>query len=99
MIHLLVGSYVQKPDSVFFSLIGRETIPLKRCILIGCHISTKLPVKKSGLNKTNMADTERGFTFSEDEFSTALAEALRYFKYGSLKDVRANCLCATLLRR
>ena len=32
-----------------------------------------------------MADTERGFTFSEDEFSTALAEALRYFKYGSLK--------------
>ena len=30
-----------------------------------------------------MADTERGF--SEDEFSTASAEALRYFKYDSLK--------------
>ena len=39
-----------------------------------------------------MADTERGFTFSEDEFSTALAEALRYFKYGSLKLEQIECL-------
>ena len=39
-----------------------------------------------------MADTERGFTFSEDEFSTALAEALRYFKYGSLKVEQIECL-------
>ena len=45
--HLLVGSYVQTL-SMGFSLIGRETIPLKRCLLIGCHISIKLPVKKSG---------------------------------------------------
>ena len=31
-----------------------------------------------------MADTERDVTLSEDEFSTALAEALRSFKYDSL---------------
>ena len=37
-----------------------------------------------------MADTERGF--SEDEFSTALAEALRYFKYDSLKVEQIECL-------
>ena len=62
-----------KNQILVFSLIGRETIPLKRCVLIGCHISTKLPVKKSARRK-QMADTERG-NFSEDEFSTALAEA------------------------
>ena len=39
-----------------------------------------------------MADTERGFTFSEDQFSTALAEALRYFEYGSLKVEQIECL-------
>ena len=39
-----------------------------------------------------MAHTERGFTFSEDEFSTALAEALRYFKYDSLKVEQIECL-------
>ena len=38
-----------------------------------------------------MADTERGFTFNEDEFSTTLAEALRYFKYGSLKVEQIQC--------
>ena len=35
---------------------------------------------------------ERGFTFSEDKFSTALAEALRYFKYDSLKVEQIECL-------
>ena len=39
-----------------------------------------------------MADAERGFTFSEDEFSTALAEALRYFKHNSLKVGQIECL-------
>ena len=71
-----------KNQILVFSLIGRQTIPLKRCVLIGCLISTKLPVKKS-VRRKQMADTERGF--SEDEFSTASAEALRYFKYDSLK--------------
>ena len=37
-----------------------------------------------------MVDTERGF--SEDEFSTALAGALRYFKYDSLKVEQIECL-------
>ena len=78
-----------KNQILVFSLIGRETIPLKRCVLIGCHISTKLPVKKSARRK-QMADTKRGF--SEDEFSTALAEALRYFKYDSLKEEQIECI-------
>ena len=30
--------------------------------------------------------------FSEDEFSTALAEALRYFKYDSLKVEQTDCI-------
>ena len=30
--------------------------------------------------------------FSEDEFSTALAEALRYFKYDSLKVEHTDCI-------
>ena len=37
-----------------------------------------------------MADTERGF--SEEEFLTALAEGLRYFKYDSLKVEQIGCL-------
>jgi len=37
-----------------------------------------------------MADTERGF--SVEDFSTALAEALRYFKYDSLKVEQIECL-------
>ena len=43
MIHLLVGSYVQKTDSVFFSLIGHETILMIRCLQISCRISTTFP--------------------------------------------------------
>ena len=30
--------------------------------------------------------------FSEDEFSTALAEALRYFKYDSVKVEQTECI-------
>ena len=37
-----------------------------------------------------MADAVRGF--SEDEFSTALVEALRYFKYDSLKVEQTECI-------
>ena len=37
-----------------------------------------------------MADAVRGF--SEDEFSTALAEALRYFEYDSLKVEQTECI-------
>ena len=37
-----------------------------------------------------MADSERGF--SEDEFSTALAGTLIYFKYDSLKVEQIECL-------
>ena len=80
--------YIYLTDRMFknqilvFSLIGRETILLNRCVLIGRCISIKLPVKKSD----KMADTE--WCFSEDEFSTAL----RYFKYDSLKEELIECL-------
>ena len=58
---------------------------MKRCILIGFHISTSFPVKKLvWLEKTNrMAETERDFC--EDEFSAASVEALINFHYDSLK--------------
>ena len=45
-----------------------------------------------------MADTEWGFTFSEVKFSTALDEALRYFKYDSLKVEQIECLRVICLR-
>ena len=51
---------------------------MKRCILIGFHISTSFPVKTLvWLEENRMAETERDF--SEDEFSAALVEALRNF--------------------
>ena len=75
-----------KNQILFFSLIGRKTILLNRCVLIGRYISIKRPVKESD----KMVDMER--CFSEDEFSTALAEALRYFKYDSLKIEQIECL-------
>ena len=34
----------------FFSLIGRETMFLKCCVLIGFHILTSLPVKNRNQN-------------------------------------------------
>ena len=41
---------------------------MKRCVLIGFHISTSFPVKKLvWLEENRMAQTERDF--SEDEFS------------------------------
>ena len=90
-VYLLVGSYVKKPDSVFFSLIGRETMLMKRCVLIGFHISTSFPVKKLvWLEENRMAETEQDF--SEDEFSAASVEALRNFHYDSLKVEQIECL-------
>ena len=67
-----------KNQILVFSLIGRETMLMKRCILIGFHISTSFPVKTLvWLEENRMAETERDF--SEDEFSAALVEALRNF--------------------
>ena len=62
---------------------------MKRCILIGFHISTSFPVKTLvWLEENRMAETERDF--SEDEFSAALVEALRNFYYDSLSESRAD---------
>ena len=56
-----------------FFLIGRETILIIRCILIGRHISTTFPVKVSpGQKERKMTEMER---FSEENISAALAEA------------------------
>ena len=74
-----------------FSLIGRETMLMERCILIGFHISTSFPVKTLvWLEENRMAETERDF--SEDEFSAALVEALRNLYYDSLKVEQIECL-------
>ena len=78
-----------KNQILVFSLIGRETMLMKRCILIGFHISTSFPVKTLG-EENRMAETERDF--SEDEFSAALVEALRNFYYDSLKVEQIECL-------
>ena len=72
-----------KNQILVFSLIGRETMLMKRCILIGFHISTSFPVKKLVWLENRMAETERDF--SEDEFSAASVEALRNVHYDSLK--------------
>ena len=77
-----------KNQILVFSLIGRETMLMKRCILIGFHISTSFPVKT--LVWLEEAETERDF--SEDEFSAALVEALRIFYYDSLKVEQIECL-------
>ena len=64
---------------------------MKRCVLIGLLISASFPVKKLfWLEENRMAETERDF--SEDEFSTALVEALRNFHYDSLKVEQIECL-------
>ena len=67
-----------KNQILVFSLIGRETMLMKRCVLIGLHISTSFPVKKLRQKRD----------FSEDEFSAALVEALINFHYDSLKESR-----------
>ena len=78
-----------KNQILVFSLIGRETMLMKRCILIG--FSNSFPVKTLvWLEENRMAETERDF--SEDEFSAALVEALRNFYYDSLKVEQIECL-------
>ena len=56
-------------------LIGRDTILMICCVLIGCHISMNV---QSERNK--MAETNR--VYCKDEFS--IAEALTNFKFNSL---------------
>ena len=71
-----------KNQILVFSLIGRETMLMKRCVLIGLHFSTSFPVKKLRQKRD----------FSEDEFSAALVEALRNFHYDFLKVEQIECL-------
>ena len=70
-----------KNQILVFSLIGRETILTICCLLISCHISTRLPVRSWSENE--MVQTKR--VFSKDNFSSASVEAPTNFKYNSLK--------------
>ena len=81
-----------KNQILVFSLIGRETMLMKRRVLIGFYIFGFIfPVKKLvWLEENRMAETERDF--SEDEFSAASVEALRNFHYDSLKVEQIECL-------
>ena len=63
-----------KNQILFFSLIGRETILMICCLLISCHISTRLPAKSLSENK--MVQTKQ--VFSKDDFYSALVEAPTY---------------------
>ena len=62
MIHLFVGSYVQNPDSVFFFLIGRETILMSYCLLMSSDYLSyfnetcgqKLVRKRNGADETSL---------------------------------------------
>ena len=82
MIHLLVGSYVKKPDSGVFSDWSRNNAyeTLHSYWLSYFNL----------IEENRMAETERDF--SEDEFSAALVEALRNFYYDSLKVEQIECL-------
>ena len=70
-----------KNQILVFSLIGRETILMLCCLLISCHILTRLPARSWSENE--MVQTKR--VLSEDDFSSALVEAPTNFKYNSLK--------------
>ena len=72
-----------KNQILVFSLIGRETILMICCLLISCHISTRLPAKS--LSENEMVQTKR--VFSEDDFYSALVEAPTY---NSLKTERCS---------
>ena len=89
MIHLLVGSYVKKPDSVFFSDWSRNNAyeTLRSYWLSYFNL---ISGQKVGLAEYRMAETERDF--SEDEFSSASVEALRNFHYDFLKVEQIECL-------
>ena len=89
MIHLLVGSYVKKTDSVFFSDWSRNNAyeTLRSYWLSYFNL---ISGQKVGLEENRMAETERDF--SEDEFSAASVEALRNFHYDFLKVEQIECL-------
>ena len=72
-----------KDQILVFSLIGRQTILMICCLLISCHISTRLPARS--WSETEMVQTKPWRVFSEDDFSSALVEAPTNFNYNSLK--------------
>ena len=92
MIHLLVGSYVKKPDSGVFSDWSRNNSyeTLHSYWLSYFNLISGQKVGLARRKRRRMAETERDF--SDDEFSAALVEALRNFYYDSLKLEQIECL-------
>ena len=70
MIHLLVGSYVKKTDSVFFSDWSRSNA----YETLHSYWLSYFNLISGQKEENRMAETERDF--SEDEFSAASVEAL-----------------------
>ena len=79
MIHLLVGSYVKKPDSVFFSDWSRNSICGLWFAVFWLAVIFQQDFRPEAVRKPNGSDEA---SFCEDEFSF---EALMNFNYNSLK--------------
>ena len=88
MIHLLVGSYVKKPDSGVFSDWSRNNA-YETLHSYWLSYFNLISGQKVGLARRKQNGGDR---FSEDEFSAALVEALRNFYYDSLKVEQIECL-------
>lgn len=71
-------------------MIGRERVVMSKCVLIGCRISTRLRPEACCL-KTKWTDKSRMRVYNENEFSSALHEALSYFKLISLRAEQKGC--------
>ena len=78
MTHLLFRSYVQKPDSVFFSLNGREAIWLR----FWSVVTFQQDYQPEACQKPNGADKA---SFCKDKFSFVLDEAPTNFNYNFQK--------------
>ena len=83
MIHLLVGSYVQKPDSGFFSDWLRNNTKIC-CLLISCHISIRLLARSWSEN--GMVQKKQVYARTSFFFCLSWSSRLRSnFNYNSLK--------------
>ena len=94
MIHLLVGSYVKKPDSGVFSDWSRNNA-YETLHSYWLSYFNLISGQKVGLARRKQWRRQRNF--SEDEFSAASVEALRNFYYDSLKVEKIECLQRVLI--
>ena len=88
--YIYMSDHMLKYQILVFSLIGRDNTynTLRSYWLSNSNDTSRQKVDPARRKQT--AETERGF--SQDEFSAALAEALRNFQYDSLKVEQIECL-------